>query len=172
MTYNQKAAIRSLRGAQNRTKGKVFEEYIETACAVYKDKHIAYIEKTPEPMKIIRSIGEGKFIAVFEKSAQPDFKGTLKGGQTICFDAKATDTGKIALSVLSDEQIDSLTEHTLLGAKTGVLVCYSYRTFAFIPFSTFMRAKELNGHKHWTEQEAEPYRVYIHNGFIDFLNDF
>lgn len=121
-------------------------------------------------MKIIRSIGEGRFTAVFEKQAQPDFKGTLKGGQTICFDAKATQTGQIALSVLSKEQVDSLTEHTLLGAVTGVLMCFSFRTFAFIPFGTFMRAKELNGHKYWTEKEAEPYRVFMNNGYIDFLN--
>lgn len=172
MTYNQQAAMRSLRGAQNRKEGGAFEELIEKACTVYKDRYIANIEKTPEPMKILRPMGEGKFLSCFTKSAQPDFKGTFQGGQAICFDAKATGTGKIPVSALTQEQVDSLTEHTLLGANTGVILCFSFRTFAYIPFSTFMRAKELNGHKHWTEQDAAPYRVYLNNGYLDFLSKF
>lgn len=172
MTYNQQAAMRARRGAQNRTKGKVFEEYIDKACAMYKEKHIAFIEKTPEPFHITKSLGNGKFEGNFAKQAQPDYKGTLQGGKTICFDAKATDTGKIPVSALSDEQADSLTEHTLLGAITGVLLFFSFHTFAFIPYSTFMRAKELNGHKHWTVEDAEPYKVYVRDGYLDFLNEF
>ena len=172
MTYNQEAAMRSLRGAQNRKEGEVFEELIEKACSVYKDRHIANIEKTPEPMKILRPMGEGKFLSCFTKSAQPDFKGTLCGGQAICFDAKATSTGKIPISALTQEQVDSLKAHDVLNAATGVLLCFSFRTFAFVPFIVFMKAKELNGHKHWTEQDAEPYRVYLNNGYLDFLSKF
>lgn len=172
MKYNQEAAMRSLRGAQNRKEGEVFEELIEKACSVYKDKHIANIEKTPEPMKILRPMGEGKFLSCFTKSAQPDFKGTLCGGQAICFDAKATSTEKIPISALTQEQVDSLREHEVLNAATGVLLCFSFRTFAFVPFIVFMEAKKLNGHKHWTEQDAEPYRVYLNNGYLDFLSKF
>lgn len=157
MKYNQEAAMRSLRGAQNRKEGEVFEELIEKACSVYKDKHIANIEKTPEPMKILRPMGEGKFLSCFTKSAQPDFKGTLCGGQAICFDAKATSTEKIPISALTQEQVDSLREHEVLNAATGVLLCFSFRTFAFVP---------------WTEQDAEPYRVYLNNGYLDFLSKF
>ena len=169
MRYNQEAAMRSLRGAQNRKEGEVFEELIEKACSVYKDRHIANIEKTPEPMKILRPMGEGKFLSCFTKSAQPDFKGTLMGGRSICFDAKSTCTGKIPVSALTDEQIDSLTEYTILEALTGVLCCYDFNTFAFIPFDIFMKAKELNGHKHWTAEEAEEYAVYVKNGWLNFL---
>lgn len=169
MTYNQQAAMRSLRGAQNRAEGKLFEELIEKACAVYENEYVAKIEKTPEPMKILRSMGEGKFLACFTKSAQPDFKGTLRDGQAICFDAKSTDTEKIPVSALSQEQADDLRLHHLLGAKTGVLLCFGFRTFAFIPFSVFINAKAINGHKHWTEKDAEPYRVHLKNGYLDFL---
>ena len=170
MTYNQEAEMRSLRGAQNRKEGEVFEELIEKACFFYMSRHTANIEKTPEPMKILRSMGEGKFLSCFTKSAQPDFKGTLRGGQAICFDAKATSTEKIPVSALSQEQVSSLAEHTLLGANTGVILCFSFRTFAYIPCEVLMRAKELNGHKHWTEQDAEPYRVSMYKGYLDFLN--
>lgn len=169
MNYNHQAAMNSLRGRRNKKEGEFFEELIEKACSVYKDKHIANIEKTPEPMKILRRMEEGKFVACFKKSAQPDFKGTLMGGRSICFDAKSTCTGKIPVSALTDEQIDSLTEHTLLGALTGVLCCYDFNTFAFIPFDIFMKAKELNGHKHWTAEEAKEHAVYVKNGWLNFL---
>lgn len=32
-----------------------------------------------------------------------------------------------------------------------------------------MDAKKLNGHKHWTEEEVEPYAVELENGHIAFL---
>lgn len=171
MNYNQQAAKRSLRGAQNRAKGKFFEEYIEKACQNYSDKGIALIEKTPEPFHITKSKGNGKFEGHFEKPAQPDFKGTLQGGKSICFDAKATDTDRILLSALSDEQADALAEHALLGAIAGVLVTFSFKTFAFIPFGTFIRARALNGHKYWNEKDCEPYKVYMKEGYLDFLDN-
>lgn len=169
MPYNQEAAMNALRGAQNRTKGKVFEEYIEAACRHYADIRAAFIEKTPEPFRITRSIGQGKFQGHFEAQAQPDFKGTLFGGRSICFDAKTTDTGKIPVSALTAGQVADLEKHTKLGALTGVMLCFSFRTFAFIPFYDFMDAKKLNGHKHWTEEEVEPYAVELENGHIAFL---
>ncbi len=171
MNYNHQAAMRSLRGAQNRKEGECFEGLIDAACDIYKSEHLADIEKTPEPMKILRRMEEGKFVACFKKSAQPDYKGTLMGGRSICFDAKATCTGKIPVSALTDEQIDSLTEHTHLGALTGVLLCFDFHTFAWIPFDLFMRAKELNGHKHWTVGETEKYRVNIKDGYLNFLEN-
>ena len=171
MEYNQQAALRSLRGAQNRTKGKAFEEYIEKACQNYSDRKIARIEKTPEPFHITKSKGGGKFEGHFEKAAQPDYKGTLQGGKAICFDAKATDTDRILLSVLSEEQADALAEHALLGGIAGVLVTFSFKTFAFIPFGTFIRARSLNGHKYWNEKDCEPYKVYIRDGYLDFLDN-
>ena len=37
MTYNQQAAIRSLKGSQNRTEGLAFEKLIENASIIYAD---------------------------------------------------------------------------------------------------------------------------------------
>lgn len=169
MTYNQQAAIRSFKGSQNRAEGIAFEKLIETASAIYADKGVAYIEKTPEPFQVTRSLKNGRFEGYFKKQAQPDFKGTLKSGQSIVFDAKATETEKIPVSALSDEQVKSLTLHKKLGAETGVLLRFGVSGFAWIPFETFMNAKEINGHKHWTKEEAEPYAVNYRNGYLDYL---
>lgn len=170
MTYNQKAEMAAHRGAQNRTKGKVFEEYIEAACRAYDSCGLAHIMKTPEPFHITRSLGGGKFEGNFSKQAQPDFSGTLVGGRSIYFDAKMTDTGKIPVSALTSEQIRELEYHTAMGAVTGVLGCFSFQMFAFIPFKDFINAKEINGHKHWTIEDCRGYEVKF-NGYVKFLEE-
>ena len=169
VAYNHKAAICSLRGAQNKAEGDGFEELIETAAKIYADKKIAFIEKTPEPFRITGSLGNGKFAGHFTKQAQPDFKGTLKGGKSIVFDAKATCTDRIKTSVLSDEQRKDLTLHRELGAETGVLLCFNFREFAWIPYADFINAKELNGHEYWSREEARAYAVHYRDGYLDFL---
>ena len=61
-------------GMVNQAKGKDWEKIIERSCTYYRDKGIADIEKTPEPMKILRDLGGGRFIACFEKAAQADYQ--------------------------------------------------------------------------------------------------
>ena len=172
MTYNRKSAQASYRGKMNRKEGDGFEKMITDACEYYRNRGIADIEKTPEPFRVIGRTNSGsKFIGYFESKAQPDFKGTLKGGKSIVFDAKATTTEKIAVSVLSEEQKKHLVLHQKLGALSGVMVAYNFKHYFFIPIDKFLNAKEINGHAHWTPLEAELVGTYIrHTGtMLDFL---
>ena len=171
MAYDHRAAQASYRGRLNRKEGGEFEKMIEAACEYYCDKGLADIEKTPEPFAITKSLGKGKFEGHFLHKAQPDFKGTIRGGKSIVFDAKSTITDRIAVSVLSDEQRKHLLLHKKLGATSGVMVTYSFKWFFFIPIDKFLNAKEINGHAYWTPLEAELSGVYIrHTGTIlDFL---
>lgn len=169
--YNRKSAQASYRGRMNRKEGGEFEKMIEAACEYYCDKGLADIEKTPEPFAITKSLGKGKFEGHFLHKAQPDFKGTIRGGKSIVFDAKSTITDRIAVSVLSDEQRKHLLLHKKLGAKSGVMMSFSSRYFFFIPITTFLDAKTLNGHAHWTAHEAALHGEMVrHTGTIlDFL---
>ncbi len=170
MTANKYTA--SLRGRNNRQEGNNFEDMILTACKHYYNKGIADIDKTPEPVRQISKMNErGQFLACYEAKAQPDFKGTLKGGRSIVFDAKATTTEKIAVSVLSDEQRKHLLLHHKLGALSGVMITYSFQRYFFLPIDIFLDAKELNGHAYFTPEEAQRVGEYIrHTGtFLDFL---
>ncbi|MBO6231789.1 MAG: Holliday junction resolvase RecU [Ruminococcus sp.] len=169
---NRKSAQASLRGKMNREEGGNFEQMIEAACNYYRSKGKADIEKTPEPIRQIGKKNErGQFLACYEKKAQPDFKGTLSGGQSIVFDAKSTITDRIAVSVLSEEQRKHLILHDRLGAKSGVMVAYSFKHFFFIPIDKFLNAKEINGHAYWTPLEAELAGTYIRytGTMLDFL---
>lgn len=172
MSYDQTAARNHLRGKQNRAQGESFEKYIEKACDYYRCEETAFIEKTPEPFKVIKPLGEGKFAGCFRSSAQPDYKGTLYGGTSICFDAKSTSTEKILISALTEEQRESLELHYRLGAEAYVLCCWGFRRFAMIPITIFLDAKTINGHKSWTADEAEMqgFEVFVSGNVLDFLS--
>lgn len=76
-------------GKQARAAGNYFENMISASCEYYRDRGIAKIEKTPEPMKPLGAKNrKGQFLACYTKQAQPDYGGTLKGGQSIYFEAK------------------------------------------------------------------------------------
>jgi recombination protein U len=173
--YNAKSAAASLRGRQNRAEGEAFEQLIIRSCEYYRDKGIAFIEKTPEPFKVTRSLGNGRFEGHFAKQAQPDFKGTvlMRGscstkalsiwdlkpiGRSIVFDAKATNTDKIPIAALSDEQRGALITHKALGAIAEVYMSFSFKRFYRLPIDVFLKAKEYNGHLYWTADEIE--RIY------------
>ena len=87
---------RSQRGLQSKRAGEHFENMIAASLEWYKDKGVAFVEKTPEPMKPLGAKNrKGQFLACYTKQAQPDYGGTLKGGRSIYFEAKHTDDERI-----------------------------------------------------------------------------
>lgn len=87
---------RSQRGLQSKRAGEHFENMIAASLGWYKDKGVAFIEKTPEPMRPLRPPNrQGQFLACYIKAGQPDFKGTLTGGRAVVFEAKHTDSDRI-----------------------------------------------------------------------------
>lgn len=89
-TSHKKDPMKQYQGAVSRAQGKHFEEYIDLSLHYYEQRGEAVVEKTPEPMRPTKDLGNGKFIAYYEKAAQPDYKGTLKGGRAVVFEAKYT----------------------------------------------------------------------------------
>lgn len=169
MYAEQKNARNVLQGARNRASGQHFEEMIEAACRNYRLKELAEIDKTPEPFKVERHVGQGKFVGHYVKQAQPDFKGTERGGRSIVFEAKHTEQGKIEQSVVSDEQTRALTRHEKMGAKCFVLVSFDFRLFYRFPWDVWKNMRQHFGHKHITPEEADQYRIRYTNGVLDFL---
>lgn len=97
---------RALTGSRSRASGEYFEGMISAACRFYEERGISVIEKTPEPMKVLKPYDRrrGQFICCFAKQAQPDFKGVLMDSTMVLFDAKHTDKEKIMRSVVTEEQ--------------------------------------------------------------------
>lgn len=164
----RKKALDSWKGKRNNAQGHFFEGFIKTACAVYKQKGIAYVEKMPEPFMVLEKKDRGIFKGRFIAHAQPDFMGTLSGGRSICFEAKYTSTDKLAQTVLTAEQWDSLEQHWKAGAKAGVCAGIG-NVYAFIPWPVWRSMQKIYGRKFMTAEELEPYRVKF-NGACMFLD--
>lgn len=162
---------RQLIGRINHGLGENFEAQVEDICSIYENKKLAKIEKTPEPMKILKHIEDGKFETVFTKVAQPDFKGTIKGGKTVVFDAKYTESDRITYQVLSDFQRETLLQYKELGAMAFVLVGFADGAIYRIDIETWASMKENFGRKYLKQEELEEMslRAKETKGIIDFL---
>ena len=122
----------------NNARGKLLEQLIENSCRLYEEEGKALIEKTPEPMRVVRKLNDGAhFICVFEKKGQPDFKGTLAGGRAVVFESKYTDAGRISQSAVTDEQAKRFEQHHALGAYCFILVGFSLDSFCVIEHEVF-----------------------------------
>lgn len=160
------------RGKQAKADGAFFETMIADACFRYKLNDIAYIEKTPEPLKPIRKIEGKKFVAVYEDKAQPDFKGTLAGGRAICFEAKATNDIKIQCSRLQPQQIEALKIHSRLGAEVFILVMFlSINQCYKVPLKFWMDAHKNFGRCYLKYQDLEEFKIPTEGMKINFLID-
>lgn len=141
----------SLKNSKARNAGTTFEDIISDSCEYYEEIGIAKIDKTPEPMRTLRPLGRGRYEAVYTKQAQPDYKGTLRGGRAIVFEAKHTDTDRIKRSVISDEQEKCLNAYEQMGAECYVLVSFGFRRFFKFPWKLFRDMKYHFGVKHIRE---------------------
>lgn len=161
MSERQKDPKRQLIGAINKAKGKQFEQRLDASFVYYAQRGYAIIEKTPEPMRPTKSLGNGKFIAYFEKKAQPDYKGMLKGGRTVMYEAKFTATDRMEQSRVLQSQADYMEQQQALGARCFVVAGFSSGEVYSVPWEVWSHMKEHFGRKYVTEADLEPYRVYI-----------
>lgn len=156
-------------GRRSKVAGEHWERMIEAACEYYRLKGKAEIAKTPEPMRPVQPLGQGKFIAYYEKMAQPDYKGTLAGGRAVVFEAKHTDTDRLQQSVISSEQEKQLDRHAALGAECFVMVSFGFEQYFKIPWKIFRNMKAHYGRKYITPEDVREYKVKYENGALRFL---
>ena len=160
----------SIQGKLNRAQGLKFEEIVDEACEYYKSLGLAYIEKTPEPMKVIKVLDRrlGRFAAVFAKSAQPDYKGTMAGGRAVVFEAKHTETDRIKQDAVTEEQKEAMDLHESMGALCFVIVCLENK-YHRVPWAKWKTMKEDCGHKYMNAEDMNPYTLGAWPGALRFL---
>lgn len=161
---------RQLQGFLSRQKGKRFEDLISISLEYYREKGFADIDKNYEPMKVLRSLGEGRFVCCFEKKAQPDYKGVMSGGREIMFEAKYTDSDRILQDRVAEEQGRYMTRRQKLGARCYVICGFPTGEVYRVPWDVWDNMKAHFGHKYVTEDDLQQYRVSIHwNGILLLL---
>lgn len=148
-----------LRGLLSRERGKAFEARIDASLEYYRSRGYAAVEKTPEPMKPLKDLGSGKFVACYEKKAQADYKGVMKGGREVVFEAKFTASDRLTQDRVSPEQTAFLNEHTALGARCFVIGGFSSGNVYLIPWGIWCSMKDLFGHKYATEKDLENFKI-------------
>lgn len=145
--------------------GKNFESFISDACDYYRNKGLADIVKVDEPFKVLELYDRGRFKGQFTKKANPDFEGTLKGGQSICFEAKYTSQKRMAKSVISDKQEEVLSYKSVLGAVVGVCVGIIDRYF-FVPWEVWDNMEEIYGKKSVSADDLAKFEVKFRHGIM------
>lgn len=167
----QQKAKNQIKGKQARIAGEHFENMISAACKFYEERRLAKIEKTPEPMKPLGGKNaKGQFLACYTKAAQPDYKGTLKGGRAIVFEAKHTDDERIERRRLTKEQLDALESHHQLGALSFVLISIGLCDFYRVPWPVWRDMADIYGRQYMKHSELEPYEVPAVAGYIKLLD--
>lgn len=162
--------INQLRGARSKQTGQAFENIISDACRYYSAVGTAEIYKTPEPFRVERHVNGGKFIGHYEKAAQPDFKGVLRGGRAVLFEAKYTDSDRIKQDAVTEAQNEAFKRHAKLGARCFVLVSFGFRRYYRIPWDVWERMRQLFGHRFMTTEDAAQYEIHTRNGILHFLD--
>lgn len=156
---NSKDPKRQLLGKIAKQMGQRFEAKLDASFEYYACRGFAIIEKTPEPMRPTKSLGNGKFIAYYEKKAQTDYKGTIRGGRSIIFEAKFTSAGRMEQSRVLENQADYMDRHQVLGARCFVVAGFSTGGVYRIPWEIWRDMKTHFGRKYITEADLEKYRV-------------
>lgn len=156
----KKDPMARIRGAQNKAMGQRFEEYISDSLAYYERTGVASVEKTPEPMRPIKNLGNGKFIAFFESVAQPDYKGVLRGGRAVVFEAKHTITGKLESGCVTKKQAERMEKYSSLGAECFVLAGFSDCVYR-VPWDFWKNMEKAVGRKYVKPEDLEQYEVRI-----------
>lgn len=145
-------------GSKARVNGQCFERLIDQACRFYAEAGAAKIEKTPEPMKPLRPPNRmGQFLACYTKQAQPDYKGTLRGGRAVIFEAKHTDATRIEQNRVTEEQLAALLEHEKLGAACFILVSFGFKNFYRVPVEHWQQMKRIYDKVSVNEKDLAPF---------------
>lgn len=160
----------SIRNKISRHNGTHFEDMITAACKMYVEEGKAYIQKTPEPHRIIKNVGGGKYLTICEKKAQPDFKGCLSSGCTIVFDAKHTGNDRILQNIVSDEQGKDLDIYSKMEALCYIMVSMNFEHFYLVPWGIWKNMKTIYGHKYMNADDLYEWEVPVRNGNVYFLD--
>lgn len=163
---------RQAAGRRANAAGGMFEKILDAACGHYREKGIAVIEKTPEPMRPLKPYGDrgrGQYIACFEKRAQPDYKGVLRNGKAVIFEAKHTDKDRIQESVITETQRQNLDDFEKMGAQCFVMVSMGFQEFYRVPWRIFGDMKSRYGRKYMNAEDLGQFRLKQDGGILLIL---
>jgi len=116
-------------------RGMAFENLINMANIQYENGGVAMINKSPTPVKVLKSNGHKVINGVYESKSTVDYDGVYKG-RAIYFEAKTVKGRRFDLKNIHDHQIKHLEKAHKLGAVCFLLIEFSdSRTIYYVPFT-------------------------------------
>lgn len=157
-------------------RGDELEEQINRTNALYREKHLAVVQKVPTPIKPVRMNSENRTItlAYFEQKSTVDYIGVVQG-VPICFDAKETTKNFLPMSNIHDHQVAFMKDFKSQGGIAFLLVYFKkYETYHFLPIEVLAPLYEAakQGGRKSIPYEAfdEAYQVFIEGGlYLHYL---
>ncbi len=166
-------------------RGSTLEELINLTNDVYKQRHVAIIQKIPTPITPIELDREHGNIsrAYFNQASTVDYIGAVQG-IPICFDAKETAETRLPLQNVHPHQVEFMEEYELNGGISFLLVYFKkteeYFLLPFkvlkeywdkaqkggrksIPYSAFDKALTINNENGCVLNYLEALNTYLCN---------
>lgn len=140
-------------------RGSTLEEFINLTNDVYREKNLAIIQKIPTPITPVKINNENKTItlAYFSEKSTVDYMGVVQG-IPVCFDAKETSQGYLALQNIHKHQIDFMVDFEKQQGVAFMLVYFKmYDEYYYLPFKDiykFWQAANNGGRK------SIPYKAF------------
>lgn len=150
--------------------GNRFERMIVATCKHYYAKEQAFITKSHEPVTVTKfSRGRIKD-GFFENKSEPDFKGTLQGGQSICFEAKHTSGTSIPFKNVKRHQELTLLVQDKLGAESFILITFNLEKFYKVPIREWMNLKDTVNKQSLNQKDLADYEINYQFNVIEFID--
>ena len=115
------------------------------------------VGEVPGGQKITKALEDVKDLVLGTSVA--DYKGTLKGGRSVIFEAKFTTSDRITADRVTDTQADYLAKAAALGAHCYILAGFSTGNVYKIPWEIWSEMKSYFGRKYVQEADLKQYQV-------------
>jgi recombination protein U len=102
-------------------RGRAWEQTLDLFHARYESQRLAVVIRTPPPVKILRALKPGQFVAVYAREGPPDYV-VLADGVAIMAEAKHTTSERWSLSQLHEHQARRLEQWRSQGGCSVVLI--------------------------------------------------
>lgn len=154
-------------GRKQKTLGQRWETYIDQECQALRDHRMALVVKAPEPLRLLRPMGDGQFLATFVRKSYCDYHGTLPGGRAVTIEAKSTSSERFQFSQVASHQRAILSTVARLGGLSLVYVLGPDESKYVLPVSPGGVIAEVEDAKGLTLHEDLPWRKQYGETWLD-----
>lgn len=141
-------------------RGSTLEDMINHSNEVYREKHLALIQKIPTPITPINIDKDSRHItlAYFDQKSTVDYIGAVQG-IPVCFDAKECSARTYPLQNVHAHQMDFMKEFERQGGIAFFILHFTAEDeIYYVPFremARFWRRMEDGGRKSFTYEEMD-----------------